>query len=175
MSELTQERARELFNYDPDTGVVTRKITTSHNAIKGSTVGYVTTSGYLSLSVQNKHYYVHRIIWLLVYGNFPSDQTDHKNQIRTDNRLSNLRSVTRKTNSKNKRLPSNNTSGSMGVYWSKHSGKWLSAIQINGKAIHLGSFEHFKDALVVRKSAEQKYSFHENHGQCASRIRDLKL
>lgn len=54
------------------------------------------------------------------------------------------------------RLPSNNTSGVRGVYWSKLSGKWLAQIRVDGKQYYIGSFKTIKEAAAARKAAEEK-------------------
>ena len=51
----------------------------------------------------------------------------------------------------------NNTSGRTGVRMPKNNPKWVASIQIDGKAIHLGSFSLFEDAVKAREDAELKY------------------
>ena len=60
--------------------------------------------GYLDIRVQTKisHALVHRVIWETFIGEIPEGyQIDHINTIRDDNRLENLRVVTRKENMNN--------------------------------------------------------------------------
>jgi len=45
----------------------------------------------------------HRIIWLLVKGEWPKEFLDHKNGIRTDNRIENLRECNMAQNHANRR------------------------------------------------------------------------
>ena len=53
----------------------------------------------------------------------------------------------------------NNTSGCTGVYLHKDRGRerWAAKITVNKKAIYLGAYEHFEDAVAARKAAEEKY------------------
>jgi len=80
MPELTQARVKELFDYDPDTGVVTRKITVAYNARKGSVITSINDQGYLRVGIDGKGNRLHRIIWLWVYGCFPIE-VDHGKSI----------------------------------------------------------------------------------------------
>jgi hypothetical protein len=91
---INQESANSIFKYDPYTGQLTR-----HD---GSPAGHLTANGYLAVSYYNKHVYVHRLIWLMVTGEYPKADIDHINRIRTDNRWVNLRDVTRSENLLNK-------------------------------------------------------------------------
>lgn len=163
MPELTQDRVKELFDYDPDTGVLTRKITTLANAIKGHVAGF-SGGDYLQVSVKKIHYKIHRIIWLWVYGDLPVE-VDHENHIGTDNRLCNLHAVDHKQNTRNQKKRSTNASGVMGVSWEQSRGKWRSGIMVDGRSIFLGYFNDIGKAAGARKKADRKYGFHANHGK----------
>ena len=160
---LTQEEALMLFSYDPDTGIVTRLVSVSGRGIAGDVVSNKGTHGYIRTGFQGGRIDLHRVIWLMVYGYFPS-QIDHINGIRDDNRLVNLREVTPQDNSRNRKLPANNNSGCVGVSKSQF-GKWRSRITVNHKQIFLGEFTDINEAVSARKSAENEYGFHQNHGR----------
>lgn len=122
-------------------------------------------SGYRHGTINNRRYLAHRVIWSIVYGEWPTEDIDHINGNRADNRIENLRAVSRAENLRNMKLYNNNTTGVMGVYWHKNTGKWRSLIKVNGKSIHLGLFESIEDAAAARAEAEKKYDFHPNHGR----------
>jgi hypothetical protein len=63
---------------------------------------------------------------------------DHKNNIKTDNRLENLQLVTARHNSSKDRKVG--TSKYTGVHWNKATSKWKAQIQINGKVKYIGLF-----------------------------------
>ena len=90
------EVLQKKFDYDPETGTLTRKST-------GKTCGYQTSGGWLRVKVGNTHYRVHRIVWKMQYGEDPPVglEIDHINRNKVDNRISNLRVVTRKENMAN--------------------------------------------------------------------------
>lgn len=99
---LSAERARELFSYDPLTGLVTWKVSPSNNVPGGTRAGSDNGNGYLRVRVDDKLCYVHRLAWLLQAGEWP-DTVDHINGIRSDNRWVNLRSVPKAVNNQNQR------------------------------------------------------------------------
>ena len=82
---------------------------------------------------------------------------DHINGNRLDNRMANLRVVNRQQNAFNTGMRSDNTSGHIGVSWSKAKSKWVAQIQINGKSIYLGRYSLIEDAIAAREAAEVKY------------------
>ena len=98
-------------------------------------------------------------------GDFPPETIDHINRVRDDNRWRNLRPVSQKENSRNQKIYSTNTSGISGVTWRKQDKVWRSTIGVANKVSHLGSFNNLFEACCVRKAAELKYGFHQNHGR----------
>lgn len=161
---LTQERLKELLNYDKDTGIFTWLVSRG-SVKKGFVAGCDKGDGYLIARIDRKGYRCHRLAWLYIHGSFPFDEIDHVNGIRSDNRFVNLRSVLGSENKKNKAKPKNNTSGIVGVNWSNYYSDWTSRISINGKDTTLGRFKDKFEAICSRKSAENKYQYHENHGR----------
>ena len=161
---LTQDRVRELFEYNSETGILTNRIKRSAQAVIGKEAGYLRPDGYRLIGINKILYYAHRLIWLYVHGEFPSDHIDHIDGNPANNRLGNLRVVTHGENGKNKKQYDNNKSGITGVHLLK--GKyWTANIAVKGKKIHLYCGEDFFGACCARKSAEIKYKFHENHGR----------
>jgi HNH endonuclease len=121
-------------------------------------------NGYLTMRVFGKNYYQHRMAWFYVHGRWPKHEIDHINQDKTDNRISNLREVTRLENCRNSPLRPNNTSGYCGVVWDKSRQVWVARIIEGGREKFLGYFNNKEDAAEARKQAEQRLGFHENHG-----------
>lgn len=92
-------------------------------------------------------------------------EVDHENQIKGDDRIENLRLVTDSGNQKNVPLRKDNSSGVVGVCWSKQRCKWIARIESEGKKISLGIYPDWFDAVCARKSAEYKLKFSKNHGR----------
>ena len=95
-------------------------------------------------------------------------ELDHINGDRLDNRIENLRPVTRQENLKNQKRSIANTSGVTGVYWDRETGKWRALIRIGGKVKTIGRFLSFEEAVMARKEAERKNGYHANHGRVAN-------
>ena len=160
---LTQEQLKEILHYCPETGIFTRKIKTSHKKV-GQVFGCKGRAGYLSSSIDGKVYKSHRLAFLYMTGSFPLEQVDHINQVKHDNRWENLRDVTAGENLKNQSMQRRNTSGCTGVRWDEARQKWNAQISADGKMKWLGRFDCIDDAIKVRRAAEIKYGYHENHG-----------
>lgn len=161
---LTQDRLRELLYYNKQFGIFVwiQKIGRIED---GDLAGWIGSDGYISMRVDGGKYLSHRLAVLYMTGAFPPAQGDHINGVTSDNRWVNIRSVTHQENSKNRKAPSTNTSGVMGVSWNKASKKWRAYIGAENSNVNLGFFNGFFDACCARKSAEIKYNYHPNHGR----------
>lgn len=103
---------------------------------------------------------------LMCYGFYGEGlDVDHINHVRNDNRLFNLRFVTRSENSKNQSLSSRSTTGVTGVSFWKARKKYIAHIGVNQKIIFLGYFETLEEAAAARAEANLKFKFNSNHGE----------
>ena len=106
-----------------------------------------------------------RLVWLWHHGAFPSGEIDHINGDVGDDRIENLRDAGRAENMKNLTLYKKNKTGLHGVWWREDCQKYQVRIGVGGKMICLGHFDNLFDAACARKSAENRYGFHDNHGR----------
>lgn len=159
---MLNELIKNNFQYDPESGIVSDKF-----GIFEFTVIKPNGKKYLRTTIGNRQFLAHRIAWFIHSGEWPKCQIDHINGNGVDNRIKNLRDVSNSENQKNRRLASNNKTGISGVYLYKNGFK--SQIKSNRKNHHLGTFVDFFEACCARKSAENKFGFHSNHGS----VRDL--
>lgn len=151
---LTYERANEVLEYDPETGILTwRK--SRPGVVAGTTAG-TPVNGYLQVQVDRIFYRAHRVCWLLQTGSWPNLLLDHINGRRSDNRWCNLREASYQQNAFNKRAHKNSKSGLIGVSPTRN-GRWQADIGYNGKVHHLGQFECIADAVAARCAAETHY------------------
>ena len=157
---LTQSRLKELFDYCPDTGIFVRKVNRS-NTKKDEIAGCL-GKGYYKIRIDDVLYLSHRLAWLYVYGTLP-EFVDHINRISTDNRIDNLRPVTKAQNQQNHGIPKNNKSGYLGVSWDKARNKWSACIQHNNKTIGLGRYADIQMAYKAYQEAAKKYHTHNPH------------
>lgn len=127
-------------SYDPITGRFTRLISRSHSPAGSMADSKLDTHGYRMVRVGGKEYRAHRLAWYLSHGVWPSEDIDHINRDRADNRLPNLRLATRQQNLRNARISSRSSCGSKGVHLSQGR-YWSAAIWVDGKKRHLGNFD----------------------------------
>ena len=148
--ELTAARLRELLHYDPETGAFTRRIAAmsfggrSGRACQtaGAAVGTAACAdGYVRFKVDGRSHMAHRLAWLYVHGNWPAE-IDHRNGLRDDNRLSNLREVSRTLNNRNRHgARKDSGTGLIGAYRSSRPGKFRSGIHLDSGWKSLGTFD----------------------------------
>ena len=120
--------------------------------------------GYKHGLLMSKPYLTHRIIYAMKHNVWPN-YIDHINGNRSDNRITNLRSVTKSENGRNAKKPHTNTSGHIGVHWNNRDKRWSAYITLNKKRKALGNFKDIQDAIICRKSHENILGFHPNHGR----------
>lgn len=159
MTTLTYDRLREVLNYDAMTGVFTWRTKTSRKVIVGREAGTLKPSGYVSIRIDGKAYYAHRLAWCYAYGNWPDEEVDHIDGIKTNNRISNLRQASRKQNMENRVQPLG-ASGYRGVCWLEANQKWRATIVHNKKNIYLGLFDTAEEASAMYRDAAAFFHTH---------------
>lgn len=120
--------------------------------------------GYRLGAIGRVQYRAHRIIFKMVNGYDP-EFIDHIDGDRANNRPWNLRDVNNETNGRNQSRPKNNTSGYMGVCYSKRAKRWQAQIRIGDKTHWLGYHDTAEAAAAARVAADRRFGFHENHGR----------
>lgn len=154
---ITLERLRELFSFDPETGVFTWVNPTNWSISRGEALGRVGAHGYVCAILDGKSYLVHRLAWLWMTGEWPKNSIDHINGIKTDNRFCNLRDVTHSMNCHNKRIRNpTNKHGAMGVCWMEKRKTWVANICVNKRNKNLGDFETKEAAAQAYLEAKMK-------------------
>jgi len=159
---ITQERLKEVLRYEPETGFFFWRVRKANCISIGDRAGSLSSDGYWHLRIDGKQYKAHRAAWLYVHGAFPKGHLDHKNQIKTDCRIENLREATREQNLANQGSRKS-YSNLRGVYWRKAMGKWGAQISRNRKHIHLGFFSTAEEAhaawCVVAKQLDGEFFY----------------
>ena len=148
---LTQDRLKELLNYDPETGVFTRKC--------GKVAGTQRPDGYRKITIDRVQHYSHRLAWLYMTGELTND-VDHKDRDPSNNQFSNLRVVTKSQNQHNRVKQCNNTSGYKGVIYFKRTGRWRANIWVNDENHYLGYFDTAEEASIAYQNAAMLFHSH---------------
>lgn len=169
---------KELLDYDPKTGLLTwkyrderwfktKRAASVWNASHPGNRAFTASDrlGYFCGNLFNTRHLAHRLIWKWVHGTDPAC-IDHINGNPSDNRIENLRAVSRTDNQKNMRRRSDNKTGVSGVSM-KDNGRFVVRIRVGGKYLSLGTFETLEEAAAVRSEASERYGFHPNHGRAA--------
>lgn len=154
-SELTLERLHAILAYDPLTGHFTAKV--PRGRVKaGERCGYGSVHGYRQIRVDGVIYYEHRLAWFYSTGEWP-DEIDHRNEIKSDNRIQNLREASRGENLQNRsKAYKNNATGILGVSWNESTSKWTARIVVDGERHLLGEFDDPESAKMAYQEAKRK-------------------
>lgn len=137
---ITQERLHELLDFNPETGLFTRKFDRNKGRYKaGTVIGGRKGHNYIRIWIDGKMYYGHHLAWLYVHGEWELG-LDHRDRDGYNNAISNLRKSTRSQNAANQaKRPG--SSRFKGVSWNKRKKKHKAAITVDYKTTHLGYFD----------------------------------
>ena len=143
-----KKRLKELFKYE--NGLLIRIVKTSNNTKVGDVVGTSTdTAGYAIVTIDGAIQKVHRMIWIYHNGAIEDKYIiDHKDRNKSNNKIENLRKVTKQENSFN--------SNAKGYYYHKKLKKWRAMIGIDGVRKSLGCFETEAEAKVAYQNAKKE-------------------
>jgi hypothetical protein len=168
-----------MLTYEPNSGLFVWKIKDASwpdfkrwNArYAGKTAGHVDPRGYIHIGVKmlKRHKILaHKLAWFVVTGTSPAGEIDHINQNTSDNRIVNLRDVTKSENQRNATLKKTNTSGTVGVTWHAQRKKWQAQAGISGRHQYLGLFSDKQEAEKVAREFRDRNGFTQNHGRAAA-------
>lgn len=154
MNKPTIEQCRLLLSYDAESGVMVWRVNRGKARV-GAQVGTRDKDGYRQVVLNGASIKVHRLAWFLHHGRWPDGEIDHINGVRDDNRILNLRVVTRSQNNQNmRRPPSSSKSGVLGAKLDKW-GKFCSTIRKDGRQVWLGRFDTAEEAHSVYMAAKR--------------------
>jgi hypothetical protein len=152
---ITQATLQSLFDYQ--NGQFVRKSTN-----KPVVCNKIDGQAYLRLSIQNKTYILHRMIFLHQHGFLPN-VIDHIDGDRFNNRIENLRAVTQQQNCLNSKRRNISQSGFKNVYLQTQTKKsnwkrnWVVSLAVEGKRKYIGSFDNLELADLVAQEARNKF------------------
>lgn len=160
---ITVERLNEVLVADFESGRIyfkPRGISWWDTRYANKEAFTINSHGYLVGTVDKVRLLKHRVLWAMKHNYWP-EEIDHINRDPLDNRLDNLREVTRLDNQRNMTKMRSNTSGRTGVYYHKRDKLWVAYI---GSDKRLGYFNDYNLAVEARELAEEKlgYTLHGN-------------
>ena len=144
----SRERLRELFDYDPDQGLLIRK---GKHFRKRE--GMRSARSYRACTINRVSYRHHRLVWIWHNGDPGQMVVDHINRDRHDDRIENLRLASYSENRRSSGMFKTNTSGYKGVTFEKTVGRWKAYIYLNNKRKHLGIFPTKEEAAAAYQQA----------------------
>lgn len=159
MKRPSVQRIREVFDYNPEDGLLRWRVSPNRRIRVGSVAG-CKNNGYYKTCLDGAEVMAHRLVWAHYHGVWPEFEIDHINGNRADNRISNLRDVPHMVNSQNIKGPfRNNSIGLLGVV--KDHGRYTARIGVNGKTIHVGMYGTPEEAHAAYMGA--KRNLHEGN------------
>lgn len=163
MTINTNDQVAEYMSYNPETGIVCWKKNTGRKAKVGKPCGRPDKDGYLRVGFLKRDYKLHSVCWFLYYGYWPKVLLDHKNRIKNDNRICNLREANSFQNMANSTLRKNNKSGHAGVF-KMPSGRWRVIVRSENVPHYIGTFKDLELAVQARNLAAERL-----HGEFANK------
>lgn len=143
---MLRARVKELLDFDKQTGLFTRRFDIGSTKA-GTIAGHKNRGGYIIIVIDGVPIMAHTLAWLVEFGEYCL--VDHKDRVRCNNRIDNLRRASDAENSRNKTV--NNKYGYKGV--TKKGAAYTAQITVNYKNIYLGSFKTPEEAGAAYKAA----------------------
>ena len=142
----TQEELKERFDYAD--GKLVYKYSPSFSVKRGTVAGAKTAEGYINITMNRVSYCAHRLVYIWHYGDIPTGmEIDHINRERDDNRIENLRIITKFINMWNTKAKG----------YFKDRSKWRAQIRVNNKKICLGAYKTEVEAHNAYLEAKKIY------------------
>lgn len=160
--DFSENDIASLFDYNKETGElrwrarspVTLADRQWNGRFAGKLAGTLRKDGYLRVKVGSRYLLVHRVVWVISYGEFPDKFIDHINGNRSDNRLSNLREANKSENCTNCRT--NPNTGYKGIRFDERYQTYQVRLTKNGKTIHLGQARTIEEAVRIYNENVEK-------------------
>lgn len=121
----------------------------------------------LEIQINKVRFLAHRLA-IVMSGSDPDCligmEVDHIDGNSENNKISNLRVVSKRQNATNRFDTGRNKNGHTGIKRSKREKKWVARIGFCGKTISLGYFDDIEDAIAARERAKLAYGYTKRHG-----------
>lgn len=159
--DLSMAEVLEQVSYNPESGVFTwiggRRQKGAHRRTAGAPASRKAASGYLAVTISGVPVLCHRLAWFITYGAWPTEDVDHANGNRQDNRIANLRHGDRSFNMQNlKRSHRDSASQILGAHFDRRRGRWMSSICKQRRTKFLGYFDTAEEAGAAYLAAKRR-------------------
>jgi hypothetical protein len=144
MKDFDATAVRRALDYDPITGLLFWRVRDDvpnkvNKRFAGKPAGGLDGQyGYITVRIFDRLCQAHRLIWLIMTGEWPVAVIDHIDGNPSNNAWTNLRAATRGENNRNK--ASFVKSHLRGATFIKSSGKWMGQIMLGKRNHYLGLF-----------------------------------
>lgn len=136
----------EYLSYNPITGLFTWIKKPGRGTAIGNTAGTLNGAGYIQITIKGKTHLAHRLAWFFIYGIWP-ERLDHKDRIKTNNRIANLREATQSQNAFHTKRNASKITGARGV--NLEGSQYRASIYYQGKKINLGRHDTIQEAQAA--------------------------
>lgn len=153
---VTAERLREVLEYKKETGQFIWRVKTGARVRIGAVAGCLqkgSGGGYRVIHIDGRSYKAARLAWLYMTGAWPTEEVDHDNRDRSDDRWANLLDRTSAQNKENTKRRATNQSGHRCISYFTRTGKWSVRIAKEGTNHWVGYFDTLEAAIDARDKA----------------------
>lgn len=160
---MTPDEIKEFFSYSANGDFLWIKKQHGRGCNVGEVAGTINNrvhTPYRVITLKQKKFYAHRLIWILHNGEIPSGMCiDHIDGNGLNNKIENLRLVSLSENQRNRRINRNNRTGEIGIFHHKNG------FSVTAAEKYIGWFKSLSEAVKARNESHKKMGFHENHGR----------
>ncbi|WP_426418192.1 HNH endonuclease signature motif containing protein [Bradyrhizobium genosp. A] len=143
---LTGSRLEQLLTYDPETGIFRWR--GGHKRVRaGALAGTIDKDGYVIICIDQKLYRAHRLAWLWMTGEWPAEEIDHRDTVKSNNRFKNLREANDEQNAHNR--------PKRGFTFDNRRSAYVAQINVGGRHFHLGQFTTPDEATAAYNAAAE--------------------
>lgn len=148
---MKKRQIKKYLKFDSHTGIFTNRKT-------NNIIGTTGPDG-VTIHFNGNKYKAEELAWYYCLGEWPKDPVIHKNGVKHDNWITNLKLKTVKRDRKD------NKSFFTGVYYDKNNGKFRAQLTVQGQRFSLGTYKDINLAVIARAKAEQEHGIIESPAQ----------
>lgn len=159
MAKLTASRLKELLHYCPTSGEFIWLTKSPLSRVEVGSVAGSICGVYRRIRIDSVGYYAHRLAFLYMTGEWPTEEVDHINTDGLDNCWLNLRQCSRAENVRNRKVNLNSKTGVKGVM------PYGAGYRVNVGGTYLGLFTSLEEAKQCAvRHRESIHGQFTNHG-----------